>query len=545
MYTSYRTPGVYLESVIPEKAFVLETGVPVFIGLVRLTDFNAARCSLTLNPGRTKGVFRVEPKGRVIWGYASGTGDYFPMFTAITSVRESLGRYADLGFLDSALQGFFENGGKKCFVHPVCYDETLCLPVVALECALAELENLAGADLMASPDLMRLLRDVENVSNQDALEMQNMILRHCAAVRGRFAVLDAVPHADSKTVTVQRRCLSGDNGALYHPWLKVVGSDIPPGGEWIPPSGHVCGIYARSDGDKGVHKAPANEEILGVADVETRIGTSEQDRLNPQHVNCIRSFPGRGIRIWGARTVSRYPEWTYVNVRRLVLTLERWLEGYMTRLVFEPNGPGLWGRIVRDVSGQLNGLFLAGAFKGRSAAEAFYVTCDSSVNTEDVRDLGRVVCEIGLAPASPCEFIIIRIVHSDGGTMITEGAGETGGQIPSQTGSSLPVMAVSHIQYSVEGPDISGEYAVIENRDACDVDLGNWTLRDKAGHVYTFPRITVPSGGFCRVWTRSGTDTSRDLFWGMNHAVWNNTGDEAVLRDRTGRTVNVYSYSGH
>ncbi len=531
---------MYLESVSPEKEYVLETGVPVFIGLVRMTDFNGADRGLTLTACGKPGVFRVEPQVRAVWGYSSGTGDYFPMFTSFVTARDALASYQDMGYLGVALRGFFENGGKKCFVHPVCFDETACLPLTAVEHALAELENLTGADLIAFPDLMGLLRDIDTVSISDVLEMQNRILRHCAVVTGRFAVLDALPGADSKAVTAQRKNLAGDNGALYHPWVRTMVK------EPVPPSGHICGIYARSDGQKEVHKAPANEEVLGISDVETAIGNSEQARLNPEHVNCIRSFPGRGIRVWGARTVSRHPQWTYVNVRRLVLTLCRWLEGYMDRLVFEPNGPALWGRIVRDVSDYLNRHYLAGAFRGNSAGEAFYVTCDSRVNTEGMRDLGLVAAEIGVAPASPYEFIIIRMVHSDGGTVITTDSGEGTAdvQIPSVTAPVVPAMAVTHIEYSVDGPDILGEYAVIENRDSCVVDLGNWTLRDLAGHVYTFPRITVLPGGFCRVWTRTGTDTSRDLFWGMNHAVWNNTGDQAVLRDRTGRTVNVYSYAG-
>lgn len=543
MVKSYRTPGVYLESVIPEKEFVLETGIPAFLGLVRKGEFEAAGTGLMLRDSRTPGVFRIEPLPGVSFGYRSGTADFFPLFSTFTSAKEAMGGLLDIAFLGSALRGFFENGGKKCYLHPLCYDETLCLAHEAVNRALVELEDLAEADLICVPDLMWLYREDETVTPDDVFEIQNRLLGHCKKVTGRFAVLDTLPGADDKAAIVQRKKLKGDSGALYHPWLKPVGEGSAPG--LIPPSGHVCGIYARTDRERGVHKAPANEEILGVSDVETIMGNSGQDILNPENVNVIRSFPGRGIRIWGSRTLSRESEWTYVNVRRFFLTLSRWLEGYMVRLVFEPNDSSLWNRIVRDVTGHLNQAFLAGALQGNSPREAFYVICDSGTNTEEQRDRGFVVTEIGLAPAAPMEFIVIRIVHSDGGTLIQDSR-ETGpvDVTPKMKPTVLPALAITHITYSVEGPDVEGEYALIENRDSGDVDLGNWTLRDRAGHVYTFPRLTLAAGNSCRVWTKTGTDTSRDLFWGMNHAVWNNTGDQAELRDREGRTVSNYSYTG-
>jgi hypothetical protein len=547
MNKAYKTPGVYLESQVPEKEFVLETGIPVFVGLIRKRDLDAAGMGSRIRSSQKAGVVRVEPLSQVAYGYKSGLADYFPMFTTFASVKEAMGDFLNLAFLGLALRGFYENGGKKCFVHPVCYDDDLCLVHEAMTQALLELEDLTGADLICAPDLGWLYREDETVSAEDVFEMQNRMLGHCVRITGRFAVLDALPGADTNAVIVQRKSLKGDNGALYHPWLKTMGAGDAGEQVMAPPCGHVCGIFKRSDDAKGVHKAPANEEIQGVTDVETWIGNSEQDALNPEHVNCIRSFPGRGIRIWGARTVSRYPEWTYVNVRRLFLTLSRWLEGYMTRLVFEPNGSALWARITREITGFLNSQFLAGALKGNRAKEAFYVTCDSSTNTEDMRDLGCVVTEIGLAPASPCEFIIIRIVHSDGGTLISEGPDidqGQGGTVTPVVSPVLPAVVITHIEYTVEGPDFRGEYVVIENRDTRDMELGNWTLLDMAGHVYTFPNLTIGRGNVCRIWTRTGTDSTQDLFWGMNHAVWNNTGDQAVLRDRVGRTVCVYGYAG-
>ncbi len=545
MYPTYRTPGVYLEPVVPGKAFALETGIPVFLGLVRKKDLEGAGSGLILSESRMPGVFRVEPLRRDAFGYCSGAGDFFPRFATWASADQALGGLFRTGFLGPALRGFFENGGQTCYVHPVCYDDTLCLAHEAAAQALTELEDLAGTDLICMPDLMWLRTVDETVTDDDVVEIQNRLLGHCARVTGRFAVLDSLPGADTMAVCVQRKKLKGDSGALYHPWLKTMDSGAGIGQSLVPPCGHVCGIYARSDRARGVHKAPANEEILGVADVETVIGNSAQEDLNSAHVNVIRPFPGRGIRVWGARTLSRRTEWTYVNVRRFYLTLARWLEGTMDGLVFEPNAPELWSRIVREVTDYLNRAFLAGALKGNSPSEAFYVTCDSSTNTPEMRDLGTVVTEIGVAPAEPLEFIVIRIVHSDGGTVIVEGNDlEPAVQTNDIPLTVLPDIRVAHVEYSVDGPDVEGEYVLIENREPRDVDLGNWTLRDKAGHVYTFPRITLPHNGSCRVWTRQGTDSSRNLFWGMKHAVWNNTGDQAELRDREGRPVNVYRYEG-
>jgi hypothetical protein len=545
MYRTYSTPGVYLESQVPGKEFVLETGIPVFVGLVRKRDMDGTD-GVTLAQSRKKGVFRVEPVGRVVYGYSSAAAGYFPMFTSAAAADDALGFFTGKGFLGAALNGFFGNGGRKCYVHPVCYDDSLCVAHAALSQALDELVDLDGADLIAVPDLMWLSREDPSVSAEDVLFMQSSILEHCGRVTGRFAVLDTFPGADTSSAVVQRRRLKNENGALYYPFLKVTGKGSAGEPSFVPPCGHVCGIYALSDNARGVHKAPANEEIQGITDVETVIGNSEQDQLNPENVNCIRPFPGRGIRVWGARTLSGDPEWTYVNVRRLFLTFGRWLDGYMADLVFEPNDERLWNRITRDITLFLNRQFLAGALKGEKPSDAFYVVCDSRTNTRETRDLGRVVAEIGIAPASPCEFIVIRIVHTENGTQADGGDPVSQNATPSDSAvvASLPDVEISHIEYDVPGPDVRGEYAVILNRGAVGVELGNWSLMDLAGHVYTFPMTTLAPGAVLRIWTGKGTDTTKDLFWGMGHAVWNNSGDQAVLRDRMGRTVSTYRYVG-
>jgi phage tail sheath protein FI len=176
----------------------------------------------------------------------------------------------------------------------------------------------------------------------------------------------------------------------------------------------VAGIFARSDARVGVSKAPANEELIGVLDLEFLIDAATQEGLNPEGINCLRAFPGRGLRVWGARTLSLDANWMYINVRRLVLTLARWIDRNMVWASFEANTPRLWNRIQRELSVYLSQLREAGALKGATAAEAFYVKCDSETNPADEREQGRVVTEIGLAPALPAEFIVVRIIHRPG-----------------------------------------------------------------------------------------------------------------------------------
>lgn len=207
--------------------------------------------------------------------------------------------------------------------------------------------------------------------------------------------------------------------ALYYPWVKVFD---PASGRnsLVPPSGHVA-VWARSDNERGVHKAPANEVIRGAVDLEIRLSKGEQDLLNPIGVNCVRAFPGRGIRIWGARTLSSDPAWRYLNVRRLFNYLEESILLGTQWVVFEPNDDRLWSSIRRNVTAFLTEEWRRGALFGRTAEEAFYVRCDRSNNPQESIDLGQVVCEIGVAPVKPAEFVIFRLSQfSDSTSLVDE-----------------------------------------------------------------------------------------------------------------------------
>ena len=200
------------------------------------------------------------------------------------------------------------------------------------------------------------------------------------------------------------------NGALYFPWIQTLNASGTL--QWVPPCGHLAGIYARTDARVGVHKAPANEVVEGAVDVLVHVGDEGQSVLNGVGVNCLRVLPGRGIRVWGARTLSGQAEWRYVNVRRLFITVQRWLESETRDLVFEPNQPGLWDRIRDRVNNYCYTLYQSGALKGLTPQEAYYVKCDAETNPLPQREAGEVTTEIGLAPNKPAEFIVVRITQS-------------------------------------------------------------------------------------------------------------------------------------
>ncbi|WP_439673985.1 phage tail sheath family protein [Embleya sp. MST-111070] len=286
----------------------------------------------------------------------------------------------------------------------------------------AGLEAIDEITMVAVPDLMSAHRrgdlDAEGVKT-----VQLAVISHCEQMGDRVAVLDTPPGMNAQRVRTWRNDDAGYDSryaSVYYPWIKVF--DPATGrNTMVPPSGHVAGVWARSDGERGVHKAPANEVIRGAVDLEIRLSKGEQDLLNPIGVNCVRAFPGRGIRIWGARTLSSDPAWRYLNVRRLFNYLEESILLGTQWVVFEPNDDRLWSSIRRNVTAFLTEEWRRGALFGRTAEEAFYVRCDRQNNPPESIDLGRVVCEIGVAPVKPAEFVIFRLAQfSDSTSLVDE-----------------------------------------------------------------------------------------------------------------------------
>jgi len=264
--------------------------------------------------------------------------------------------------------------------------------------------------MLVCPDLMMAYQsgvlDLEGVQ-----AVQTAMITHCERMADRVAILDAPPGMNPQEIQNWRVNIANYDSsfaALYYPWIKVFD---PASGQniLVPPSGHMAGIWARNDGSRGVHKAPANEVIGGALDVETQITRGEQDGLNPVGINCIRSFPGRGIRVWGARTLSSNPSWTYLNVRRLFNMIEKSIDNGTQWVVFEPNDMALWQKINRSATAFLTMVWRQGALFGATPGEAFYVKCDAETNPPEARDLGMVTTEIGIAPVKPAEFVIFRL----------------------------------------------------------------------------------------------------------------------------------------
>ena len=244
--------------------------------------------------------------------------------------------------------------------------------------------------------------------------VQLSLVAHCEKLSSRFAVLDMPMTARTvEDVLKHRDIVDSDYCAMYHPWLQVF-DPLDKKDTFIPPSGSVMGIYARSDNDRGVHKAPANEVVANCTGLFVNYNVGEQDLLNPKGVNLIRKFPGAGIRVWGARTASSKALWKYVNVRRLFIYIEESIKANTNWVVFEPNDVTLWSRVRRTIELFLEGIWRTGALVGASPADAFFVDIGQNTMTKDDIDNGRLVCVIGVAPVKPAEFVIFRITQKTG-----------------------------------------------------------------------------------------------------------------------------------
>ena len=277
------------------------------------------------------------------------------------------------------------------------------------------LEIAEDVTMVCCPDVMAAYQSGA-LDGNGVKAVQLAMIAHCERMGDRIAILDPLPDLtpqDAKRWREVDTNYDSKYAALYYPWIKIAGPDGRPLA--VPPSGHMAGIYARSDNERGVHKAPANEVIRGALEAAAAITKGEQDTLNPIGVNCIRSFTGRGLRVWGARTLSSDPAWRYINVRRLFNYVEESIERGTQWVVFEPNDSDLWARVKRDVEAFLTGVWRDGALFGRTPEEAFFVKCDEELNPADVRDRGQLIVDIGIAPVKPAEFIVFRFSQWAGG----------------------------------------------------------------------------------------------------------------------------------
>jgi len=280
------------------------------------------------------------------------------------------------------------------------------------------LEVAEDATMVLFPDLMALYQ-AGRIDMEGVQAVQQAMLDHAQNMADRVAILDAPPDMNPQQVRDWRmKEVNYDSkfGTLYYPWIKVA-NPLGDGTIYVPPSGHMAGIWSRTDSTRGVHKAPANEVVAGAIGLQYQTTHNEQSILNPVGINVIRSFPGRGIRVWGARTISSDPSWRYLNVRRLFNYVSESLLLGTQWSVFEPNDMDLWERVKRDISAFLTRTWMDGALFGRTAGEAYYVKCDAENNPPETRDVGQLIIEVGISPVKPAEFVIIRLSQwQQGGT---------------------------------------------------------------------------------------------------------------------------------
>ena len=390
---TYDAPGVYVEEIPPLARPIagVGTSTAAFIGEAdRLAagDFG-------------------KPKKFVNWGefatflQAGGPPDTTPIYTTVNRT------------LALAVFGFFNNGGTACYVLPVAAGDLATLG--------AELEALEPIDeiaIVAAPGVEDAVRKVE-------------LMDHCIKMQDRVAVLDGVktPASDSTPADIYGAAMPTGGvstpdkfsyGAIYFPWVKVFNPLWTPTGTELkfidqPPSGHIAGIWARVDSTRGVHKAPANEGVIGIVDLERVISKEKQKSLNLPGINVIRLFGSAPI-VYGARTLGgdRNGEYKYLNVRRFMNFLKESIDEGTQFVVFEPNNPALWQRIIRSVSDFLYNQWRDGALFGETPKQAFFVKCDAETNPPSTRELGQVITEIGVAVTKPAEFVIFRIQQQTG-----------------------------------------------------------------------------------------------------------------------------------
>jgi phage tail sheath protein FI len=402
MATSYLSPGVYVEEVDRGSKPIEAVGT------------------------NTVGFLGESAKGPV---------NETVLITNWSQFVKTFGDFKDCSeHLAHAVYGFFNNGGSRCFVVNVG------APTDAHKEVKAQGEKKDDkAPVAATPgggrDALYIGRDggpgartglkcfdeVDEIAivaapGQVSAAVQDALLSHCETRKDRFAVLDS-PETITGGVDKLPKPRDSKYGAYYFPWIQVYDPD--KGNIFVPPSGHIAGVYSRTDSERGVHKAPANEIVRGALGLKYNVSKGEQDLLNPKGINAIRFLNG-GIRIWGARTLSSDPSWRYINVRRLFIMVESSIERATQWVVFEPNDHRLWKRVQRTIASFLTLLWRNGALMGVSPEQAFYVKCDDETNPPEVIDAGQLVVEIGLAPSKPAEFVIFRIGQMASGGGVEE-----------------------------------------------------------------------------------------------------------------------------
>jgi len=302
------------------------------------------------------------------------------------------------------------------------------LTTVEYHTGIDKLQKVDDVNLLCIPDAVGgTLGATPIFTSADTQDIQAYMVAHCEKMKDRFAILDSLPMPNPPsfdTITNQRQNLNSDGGyaALYFPWISI-SNPIAKGRILVPPSGHTAGVYANSDNNFGVFRAPANESIVSALDLETLVTDDEQGPLNEQGINVIRAFKGQGIKIWGARTIAPHDitAWRFVNVRRLLLYIEESIQEGTRFAVFEPNNLTLWQTLKRLVTAFLRDQWEAGALFGETPDKAFRVRVDETLNPPEIRALGQLIIEVTVVPTTPAEFIVFQVIQDPTGASLQEG----------------------------------------------------------------------------------------------------------------------------
>ncbi|HEY7160460.1 MAG TPA: phage tail sheath C-terminal domain-containing protein [Acidobacteriota bacterium] len=334
---------------------------------------------------------KIEPVETSTTGFL-GTTEKKPtsleVVTSWSQFQNDYGGYISGSYLPYAVNGFFANGGQRCYIAD-------------------DLDGLQDIDEVS----------IINAPNAD-VDQVLAVIGHCEK-QNCFAIVDGDSVGDFGSIKPREKYGASKFAACYYPWLKIVETESGAG-KFVPPGGSVAGIFARNDIEHGVYKAPANQIVIGATDLQLQISQSQTETLSDQGVNAIRLFPGRGIVLWGARTLSTNSEWKYVNVRRLMIFIENSIEKGTQWVVFEPNNEILWANVRAAIEDFLITLWRNGGLAGIKPEQAFFVKCDRTTMTQDDIDNGKLICLIGIAPVKPAEFVIFRIGQWMNGSEIIE-----------------------------------------------------------------------------------------------------------------------------
>jgi uncharacterized protein len=392
MIGRYKTPGVYIEEQTRSSLIAgVSTGVAAFVGPAVDGPVNEAH--------------RVT------------NYDDFLAHYAVTQPNPGVQAF----YLAHAVRGFFSNGGRAAYM-------------VRIGGAHGQADYQAGLEVLRRVDDVNLLCIPDAAVHPQRVAIQQAMIDHCLDLQDRFAILDPSPLGDSSTeehrrmVQDYRKDVRSQRGfaALYYPWLEVRDpSGIGPTARRIlvPPSGHIAGMYARIDAERGVHHAPANVPIQGAVGLEDNVMDGQMALMNQDGINVLRIFPGSAqVVVWGARTTAdtSVADWLYVNVRRVMLYIEESIAEGTQWAVFEPNTGALWQKLKRTIREFLTRVWRSGALVGATAEQAFYVRIDEALNPSSMRAQGQLTIEFGVSPICPAEFIIVRLDLWDGGAAVTE-----------------------------------------------------------------------------------------------------------------------------